>query len=281
MTKHNELYLPASILIASLLMAVAIVSAGSALSTSMNSLAGALQGIELKGGAVNAGTVTAPEPALEKIDLQKLLNEAPAQVKGNANASVAVYEFSDFECPFCAKFFGDALKPIQENYVNTNKVKFAYMDFPLSFHPNAMPGALAARCAGDQGKYWEMHDKIFETNLAQGDISAAGLKAMAKSLALNSASFDSCLDSKKFEAEVNSNFQTGAEAGITGTPGFIVVADESKKEDLVAAANAINSTYGRVLAEVVEDSGSTGKIAVRLGGALPFSVFDSVLSTAE
>lgn len=86
-------------------------------------------------------------------------------VLGNANAPVTMIEFSDYECPFCKRFYDQTLGQIKKEYVDTGKVKLIYRDYPLSFHPGAEPAAQAANCAGDQGKYWQMHDKIFQ---AQG-----------------------------------------------------------------------------------------------------------------
>lgn len=86
-------------------------------------------------------------------------------VLGDANAAVTMVEFSDYECPFCKRFYDDTLAQIKSTYIDTGKLKLVYRDYPLSFHPGAEPAAQAANCAGEQGKYWEMHDKIFE---AQG-----------------------------------------------------------------------------------------------------------------
>lgn len=86
-------------------------------------------------------------------------------VLGNANAPITIIEFSDYECPFCKRFYDQTFGQIKKDYIDTGKVKFIYRDYPLSFHPGAEPAAQAANCAGEQGKYWEMHDKIFQ---AQG-----------------------------------------------------------------------------------------------------------------
>lgn len=84
-------------------------------------------------------------------------------MKGNPDASVTIVEFSDFQCPFCAKFHETTLDQIEQDYVSTGKVNFVYRDFPVqSTHPNAIPAALASECADDQGKFWDMYDKIFE-----------------------------------------------------------------------------------------------------------------------
>jgi len=86
-------------------------------------------------------------------------------VLGNAAAPVTMIEFSDFQCPYCLRFWQETLPQIKQAYVDTGKVKFVYRDFPLSFHPGAMPAAQAANCANKQGKYWEMHDLIFKKQI--------------------------------------------------------------------------------------------------------------------
>lgn len=84
------------------------------------------------------------------------------RIKGDKNAPITIVEYSDFECPYCERFVSDAYKQLDEKYIKTGKVKLVFKDFPLSFHPQAPKAAEAARCAGEQGKFWEMHDKLFE-----------------------------------------------------------------------------------------------------------------------
>lgn len=140
--------------------------------------------------------------------------------KGEEDAPVTMIEFSDFQCPFCGRFFAQTLPLIEEQYIKTGKVKFVYKDFPLeSIHPMALPAALAARCAGEQGKFWEYHDMIFEN---QALLSDASLRQWASNLGLNTANFNSCLDSQKYLSEIRQDLQEGDAAGVRGTPGFLV-----------------------------------------------------------
>ena len=139
-------------------------------------------------------------------------------VKGDENAPVTIIEYSDFECPFCGRFFEQTLPQIEENYIDTGKVKLIYRDFPLGFHANAQKAAEAAECAGEQGKYWEMHDTLYET----GALSIANLKQHAKDLGLDSTQFDSCLDSGKYATEVTDDMAKGQAAGVSGTPSFTI-----------------------------------------------------------
>jgi protein-disulfide isomerase len=98
---------------------------------------------------------------------QAIAEGEKGRIKGDPKAKVTIFEYSDFECPYCARFYSDAYKQIDEKYIKTGKAKIVFKDFPLtSLHPNAVKAAEAARCAQDQGKFWEMHDKLFELQMS-------------------------------------------------------------------------------------------------------------------
>jgi len=156
-------------------------------------------------------------PSAPSIDMSALIDDDT--IKGDANAPVTIVEWSDFECPFCTRFYKETLSQIEENYIRTGKVKFVYRDFPLSFHANAQKAAEAAECAGEQENFWEMHDLLFENGVSRG---TGSFKQYAADLGLDTASFNECLDSGKYASEVQKDFQDGQIAGITGTPGFII-----------------------------------------------------------
>lgn len=139
--------------------------------------------------------------------------------KGNSDAPVTMVEFSDFECPFCAAFYQNTLPQLEENYIKTGKVKLVFRDFPLPFHANAQKAAEAAECAGEQEKFWEMHDAIFDH---QENIGVADLKNYAVNLNLNSDKFNDCLDSGKYAGEVKQDMNDGSAVGVTGTPTFFI-----------------------------------------------------------
>lgn len=139
--------------------------------------------------------------------------------KGSKNAPVTIVEFSDFQCPFCARFYTQILPLMEENYINTGKVKLVYRDFPLGFHTNAQKSAEAAECADEQGRFWEYHNKIFEN---QNKLDTINLKQYAKDLGLDSKKFDSCLDSGKMASEVQKDFSDGSSYGVSGTPTFFI-----------------------------------------------------------
>lgn len=144
-------------------------------------------------------------------------------VKGDKDAPVTIIEFSDFQCPFCSRFFEQTLPQIKTNYIDTGKVKFVYRDFPLdSIHPQARPAALASECADEQGKFWEMHDLLFQKQDEWVSTGTPFFKKYAKDLGLDSSKFNTCLDSKKYDDEIQSDLNDGANAGVQGTPAFFV-----------------------------------------------------------
>ena len=153
-------------------------------------------------------------------------------MKGNPNAPITIIEFSDYECPFCGRFFENTLPLIEENYINTGKVNFVYRDFPIqSIHPNAAPAAMAAECADDQDSFWSYHDMIFENKNTWAELDGADLinefKQYAITLGLDTKEFNVCLESGKHLDEVRKDLQDGQNYGITGTPGFFIGNDNS------------------------------------------------------
>lgn len=145
---------------------------------------------------------------------------------GNEKAKVTIVEFSDFQCPFCRVFWNGAYQQIKKEYIDSGKIKFVYRDYPLSFHPAAQVSAEAAECAHEQGKFWEMHDKIFGEQAKQGTgtitYSAVELKKWASQIGLNSANFNQCLDSGKYKSEVEKDLADGSVYGVSGTPTLFI-----------------------------------------------------------
>lgn len=141
--------------------------------------------------------------------------------KGNDQAKVVIIEFSDFQCPYCARATA-TVKQIEKTY--GDKIKFVYRDFPLSFHKNALKAAQAAECADDQGKFWEYHDLLFEKQAEWRESEEVNkiFKKYGKDLNLNSKEFDKCLDSEKYKDEVLKDQKDGQAAGVEGTPAFFV-----------------------------------------------------------
>jgi protein-disulfide isomerase len=139
-----------------------------------------------------------------------------APVRGGKDALVTIVEWSDFQCPFCSRV-EPTLKQIQETY--KDKVRIAWHDLPLPFHPNAMPAAIAARAAGEQGKFWEMHDKLFAD---QQHLDRATYEKYAGELGLNMGKFKAALDSEKGKDAIAADSAAGGKIGARGTPAFFV-----------------------------------------------------------
>lgn len=145
-----------------------------------------------------------------------------APMMGNADAPITIVEFSDFQCPFCERFFTETLPMIENTYVKTGKAKIYFMQFPLSFHDQAQKAAEASLCARDQKGdtgFWAMHDKMFQN---QASLSVDNEKKWAREIGLDGAKFDSCLDSGKFAAQVASEEAYGQTLGVSGTPAFFI-----------------------------------------------------------
>jgi len=143
---------------------------------------------------------------------------ADDHVKGSENAKVTLIEYSDFQCPYCARHYG-TINQVVENY--GDKVRIVFRHFPLSFHPEAQKAAEASECASEQGKFWEMHNKIFEANTA-GTMSVTKWKEEAKNLGLNTKKFNDCLDSGKYADKISQMAAGGSAAGVEGTPATFV-----------------------------------------------------------
>ena len=137
-------------------------------------------------------------------------------VRGNPSAPITIVEFSDYQCPFCARV-NPTLARVREVY--GDRVKIVFKDYPLPNHPQAPKAAEAARCAGEQNKYWEMHDAMFANQRA---LEVPSLKQTARTIGLNGTSFDQCLDSGKWAAAVQEGSELGEKMGVNSTPTLYV-----------------------------------------------------------
>ena len=156
------------------------------------------------------------EVLLAAYEPPKVTVEAVGPSKGPEAAPITIVEFSDFECPFCVRA-EPTVRQLLEAY--PGKIRLVYRDFPLPMHPHAPKAAEASHCAADQGKYWEMHEKLFANSQK---LEVADLKGYAKDLKLDAARFDKCLDSGEKAKVVETNRKAGEDAGVTGTPAFFI-----------------------------------------------------------
>ena len=146
------------------------------------------------------------------------------RVAGNAAATVWLVEVSDFQCPWCKKFHDETFGALKKEYVDSGKIRLAYLNFPLGMHPNAMPAALSAMCASAQGKFWEMHDKLFDSqgNWEKLANPRAFFDSLALALGLKAAPYKSCVDSPSSKLLVETDRENARTAGVQSTPTFFV-----------------------------------------------------------
>ena len=150
-------------------------------------------------------------PAAMKLDQE--------QVLGAANAPLTIVEFADYQCPFCQRFHTTTFEELRKKYVDTGKVRFVSVDFPLEFHQNAPQAAEGAHCAGDQGGFWKMRE-VLQLNAAK--LSPADLPGYARSLYLDVPAFQACLASGKYKKVVEEERKKAASLAVSGTPTFLI-----------------------------------------------------------
>ncbi len=143
---------------------------------------------------------------------------------GSDAAPVEVTEYSDFECPFCANFAAVQMPTIKQQLIATGKARWRYRDFPLPNHQYSRFAAHAAQCAGEQGKFWEMHDQLFYNHSwAQTGRNPAGLfRDLAKAAGVDLARYDACMESGRYAARIEFSRQEGDQRLVDGTPTFFV-----------------------------------------------------------
>lgn len=190
-----------------------------------------------------------PSPAVGRV-----VNIAGASFKGRADAPLTLVEYSDFQCPFCARHFNQTLPQIAKEYIDTGKLKYVFRHFPLeTIHPLAFKASEASECANDQKQFWPMHDRLF-ANPTQ--LAAPNLPAHAAALGLNAPAFEQCLASARHAAKIRKDLAEGQGLGVTGTPGFLLGrtlpgGQEVKVEIFTAGAKAyvgFKQDFDRLLA---------------------------------
>lgn len=164
---------------------------------------------------------------------------------GSKDAPLTMVEFTDFQCPFCQRFHVSTFAELKKNYIDTGKLRFVSRDLPLDFHPNALQAANAGRCAGEQGQFWAMRDRM---NSNPDKLDLDNLVNYARDLKLDVASFRSCTESQKYKTAIENDIETAEQIGANGTPSFVI---------------------GKTIPEGVD-----GELII---GALPYSAFDQKL----
>ncbi len=150
------------------------------------------------------------------------------RARGQANAPVTLIEYSDFTCGYCLKFFKDTWPRIQARYVDTGKVRFLYRDYPRADQGPGFDAATAARCAGAQGKYWQMHDRLFAEG---GRLGKDVYLSHASAIGLDRTAFEQCVKDGRYTKSIFEDRQEANQWGFRGTPGFILVRSHSEPTD--------------------------------------------------
>jgi protein-disulfide isomerase len=191
--------------------------------------------------------LTTPQPQAPLQPTTGKVTNLEGYVLGRPDAPLTMVEFTDLQCPFCRQFVTTSFDEIKKNWIDTGKLRYISRDFPLDFHAQAMPAARAARCAGEQGKFWEMRIGLMRNaNLLTPDY----ITKTASELKIETKAFAACAASTKYDAEIAAETAEGAKLGVGGTPTFIM---------------------GRTTATSVE-----GPMVV---GALPYAQFDAKLKS--
>lgn len=163
---------------------------------------------------------TRPVAAAAAPPREIVLDITGAPVKGEQNAKIVLIEFSDFQCPFCSRFARDTISQVQTDYIATGKIKYVFANFPLeTIHPFAFKAAEAASCAADQGRFWEMHDRLFAN---QNALKPEDLPQHAEAIGLDKTKFQQCLETEKQAPSVRKSMAQAGDVGVTGTPTVMV-----------------------------------------------------------
>lgn len=191
---------------------------------------------KLPTAAPTAAQPTPPAPAEDPVpafaDIEAITSAD--HIRGNADAEITILEYSDLECPFCARVHPTMVQLLKDY---GDKVNWVYRHYPLSFHPTAQKAAEAAECAAELGgndKFWALVDMIYEkgSDLAQ-------LGTYAKDIGLNQTAFQKCVDSGKYATKTAEMMQSGTKAGIQGTPGNLIINNKTKKVAVVSGAQPL------------------------------------------
>lgn len=161
-----------------------------------------------------------------RVDPNIPLPEAQGYLMGNPNAPVKVIEFADFECPACENFASITEPDVRKRLVQTGIISIRFLDFPLAIHQNTWDASLAAACANEQNKFWEMHDQIFATqdkwNTEATDRPRSVLAQDAKAIGLDMQQWNECYDAQRYKLNIRANQEEGERRMLQGTPTFII-----------------------------------------------------------
>ena len=176
--------------------------------------------------ATLVGCSTPPDDTMHETDLSSEAGRAAEAVMprdfrevGRADAPVTMIEFTDLQCPYCARFAMQTFPELRARYIDTGKLRYAARDLPLSFHEYAVPAAVAARCAGQQGAFWEYREALFR---GQSHLANAPYGALAERFGLDIETFEQCRADPGQREAVRADAATARAFGITSTPTFVI-----------------------------------------------------------
>jgi protein-disulfide isomerase len=184
--------------------------------------------IAIVGVAALAYVATKPKASSEVRDVADTTNAGPSQgyLIGKVDAPVQIKEFADFECPSCAGFATVTEPDVRSRIIEPGLANLTYYDFPLNMHRNTLAASNAAACADEQGKFWPMHDRLYqaqdEWNGEATDAPKAFFKRYAGEIGLDVATWETCFDARKYQPRINANLADGLRRGVGSTPTFVI-----------------------------------------------------------
>jgi protein-disulfide isomerase len=196
--------------------------------------------------AATLATGCAVDPTVKVPPVADAPTEATDErILGSSAAQVMIIEFTDLQCPYCAWFANTTWPRLRQEYVETGKVRFATRDLPLPFHAFALPAAIAARCAGQQGKFWEFREALFRDQAQLATDPHAGL---AQSLGLDAAEFADCRRDPAVARSVQADVELAAASGIRSTPTFVIgrIVDGSFNGEILSGAQPFETFQARI-----------------------------------
>lgn len=168
----------------------------------------------------NLQRVPSPVQAQPTVPARKVtLSPSKSHELGNKDAPAVLVEFTDTECPFCRTFHITTFQELKRQYIDTGKVRYVTRDLPLDFHRNARRAAHAARCAGEQNKYWELRSVMM---VNQNDLAPEAVRRYAEDLGLKVDDLETCIQSKRYEGAIQTDIAAANTVGLTGTPSFVL-----------------------------------------------------------
>lgn len=254
----------------SLVNGLALVAAASIVSLACSSADGrARAAAAVAADSTSGAPAPAAAPATASVATDSLSKAADAsRIQGSPTAPIWLIEVSDFQCPYCKMWHDETYATVLDKYIKTGKVRMAYVNFPLSMHQHAHEAAVAAMCAGAQGKFWPMHDSLFATQHAwEAKPSAtASFDALASSVGVDMTAYRACLKSPSIEALVNGDEDRASRGGVNSTPSFFLdghlVEGAVPRDEMVVeidrALAAHSATAGATAGASAQKSGTSG-----------------------